>query len=381
VQLGRVDKWLRFAVMAPGHIAGATMHTTATPTPVLPAKGTRARRFERPSATPGQRLVTAFAAIENLPALAHTRDKLLRVLEDPHASSQEIVLTIESDVALAIAVLRAGDPEGSARRANVADCVGYIGDGLSALAEKLPTFDFFDRSNALTAELARLRLHALATQAAVQRICDELQQPVSGQVSVAALLHDIGKVILGQAAPQYDELLRAPATPEQLVRVEQQAFGIDHAAAGGAALRRLGLPVELTVAVENHHSAHAQGDAAVVRAADMLAHYEALGRIDAGELTHAAALIGIDGDALRRLLYNSPRVAAAGRPHLDPCPLSKRQLDVLRLLRDGKRYKEIAADLGLSDSTVRSHTNVAYRRLGVSDRAQAVLRATARGWI
>jgi len=170
-------------------------------------------------------------------------------------------------------------------------------------------------------------------------------------------------------------------TPEQRTKVEQQAFGMDHAAAGGAALRRLELPIESIVAVENHHSAHAQGDAALIRVADMLAHYEALGRIDAGELARAAALIGLDGAALRRLLYNSPRLAAAGRPHLDPCPLSRRQLDVLRLLRDGKRYKEIAADLGLSDSTVRSHTNVAYRRLGVTDRAQAVLRASERGWI
>jgi putative nucleotidyltransferase with HDIG domain len=325
--------------------------------------------------------VAAFEALENLPALAHTRDRLMLLLDDPHASSQDVVLTIESDVALAIAVLRAGDPEGSARRANVADSVAHMGAGLRPLVERMPTFDFFERSNALTLELGRLRLHALATQTATQRICNELQQPVSAQASVAALLHDIGKVVLDQAAGQYQELLRAPVTPEQRVRVEQQAFGIDHAAAGAAALRRLHLPVELTVAVENHHSPHAQGDAALVRVADMLAHYEALGRIDSGELARTAALIGLDAIALRRLLYNSPRLAAAGRPHLDPCPLSRRQLDVLRLLRDGMRYKEIAAALGLSDSTVRSHTNVAYRRLGVTDRAQAVLRATDRGWI
>src|SRR5436190_17671356 len=109
------------------------MHTIATPTPVIPAKGSRPRRFERPGGTPGQRLVTAFAAIENLPALAHTRDRLLRLLDDPHASSQEIVLTIESDLALTIAVLRAGEPETSARRANVPDCVEHVGDGLRPL--------------------------------------------------------------------------------------------------------------------------------------------------------------------------------------------------------------------------------------------------------
>jgi putative nucleotidyltransferase with HDIG domain len=305
----------------------------------------------------------------------------MRLLDDPGASQREIVLTVESDVSLALEVLRRGNPRGAVQRADVVDCLERIGDDLRHLVERMPTFDFFDRASALTADLGRLRLHSLATQDAMQRICDELERPVTGPASVAALLHDLGKIALSQASHQYHDLLRSSATPEQRARIEQQAFGIDHATAGGVALRRMGLPVELAAAVENHHSAHAQGDAALIRVADMLAHYEALGQIDAGELARAASLIGLDGDALRRLLYNSPRLAAAGRRHVDPCPLSPRQLDVLRLLRDGKRYKEIAAALGLSDSTVRSHTHVMYRRLKVNDRAQAVLRAADRGWI
>jgi len=203
--IGLLDEWGRFAVPAPGHIAGAIMHTTITPRPVLPESRPSARRFERAGSASAhaKRLVAAFEALENLPALGHTRDRLLSLLDDPHASSQETVLTIESDVALAIAVLRAGDPEGTERRANVADCVERIGAGLRHLVERMPTYDFFERSNALTVELGRLRLHALATQAAVQRICNELQRPVSAQAAVAALLHDIGKLVLDQAAAQY----------------------------------------------------------------------------------------------------------------------------------------------------------------------------------
>jgi putative nucleotidyltransferase with HDIG domain len=357
------------------------IHTSTAPPRIAPAVAPSPRRFERSAQAPSHKLVAALERLEDLPALAHTRDRLLRLLDDPRASRQDIVLTVESDVSLAIEVLRLGDAGGTAPRANVVDCLERIGEDLRHLVARMPTFDFFDRGSTLTSELGRLRLHSLATQDALQRICNELERPVTGQASVAALLHDVGKVALSQTSQQYHDLLRASATPEQRTRVEQQAFGIDHAAAGGIALRRMGLPLELAAAVENHHSAHAQGDAALVRVADMLAHYEALGQVDSGELARAAALIGLDGDALRRLLYNSPRLAAAGRPHLDPCPLSPRQLDVLRLLRDGKRYKEIAAALGLSDSTVRSHTHVMYRRLHVNDRAQAVLRAADRGWI
>ena len=64
-----------------------------------------------------------------------------------------------------------------------------------------------------------------------------------------------------------------------------------------------------------------------------------------------------------------------------PCPLSSRELEVLLGLADGKVYKEIAVDLSLSASTVRSHLHNVYVKLGVVDRAQAVLLASSRGWI
>jgi NarL family two-component system response regulator YdfI len=57
------------------------------------------------------------------------------------------------------------------------------------------------------------------------------------------------------------------------------------------------------------------------------------------------------------------------------------QAKALRGLAEGKRYKEIAVDLGLAESTVRSHVYNVYRKLGVADRAHAVLLASERNWI
>ena len=65
----------------------------------------------------------------------------------------------------------------------------------------------------------------------------------------------------------------------------------------------------------------------------------------------------------------------------DPCPLSGRELRVLQHLSEGSVYKEIALELGLSASTVRSHLNKIYLKLGARDRAQAVLTASRRGWL
>jgi DNA-binding NarL/FixJ family response regulator len=65
----------------------------------------------------------------------------------------------------------------------------------------------------------------------------------------------------------------------------------------------------------------------------------------------------------------------------EPCPLSSRELEVLMALADGKVYKQIAREMSLSVSTVRSHLHRSYTKMGVPDRAQAVLLATKRGWI
>jgi len=64
-----------------------------------------------------------------------------------------------------------------------------------------------------------------------------------------------------------------------------------------------------------------------------------------------------------------------------PCPLSSRELDVLKRLAEGKVYKQIALELSLSTSTVRTHLHNTYCKLGAVDRAQAVLPATQPGWL
>ena len=62
-------------------------------------------------------------------------------------------------------------------------------------------------------------------------------------------------------------------------------------------------------------------------------------------------------------------------------PLTARQLEVLRLLRDVSRRRAVAAALGVSLHTARHHIKALYERLGVHDRTQAVMAGIQRGWI
>ncbi len=55
--------------------------------------------------------------------------------------------------------------------------------------------------------------------------------------------------------------------------------------------------------------------------------------------------------------------------------LTPRQLDVLRLLGEGKSNKEIARDLAISQETVKVHISAILRKLNVTSRTQAVVQA------
>ncbi|MGY1735571.1 MULTISPECIES: response regulator [unclassified Geodermatophilus] len=69
----------------------------------------------------------------------------------------------------------------------------------------------------------------------------------------------------------------------------------------------------------------------------------------------------------------------APRPRPQPLvvPLSDRELDVLRLLAEGRSNREIARALYLAEGTVKNHVTNVLGKLGARDRTQAALRARA----
>ncbi len=162
---------------------------------------------------------------------------------------------------------------------------------------------------------------------------------------------------------------------------ERLELGVDHALVGGVLARRWGLPNRLASAIERHHADDAEGGVALVRLADMLAHYGHAQHVDPRALLEAARLVGLSTEQLRAVMYELPQGSGNGKRNVDPSPLSSREVDVLKRLAEGKVYKQIAHELELSTSTVRTHLHNTYAKLRAVDRAQAVLIATERGWI
>jgi two-component system, NarL family, response regulator len=77
----------------------------------------------------------------------------------------------------------------------------------------------------------------------------------------------------------------------------------------------------------------------------------------------------------------SPEVAAEIAEHATDDALTPREIDVLRLIARGNANKIIAAELSLSEETVKSHIRNILSKLGANDRTHAVAIGLKRGII
>jgi DNA-binding NarL/FixJ family response regulator len=76
-----------------------------------------------------------------------------------------------------------------------------------------------------------------------------------------------------------------------------------------------------------------------------------------------------------------PEVAARLAEHLGEEDLTARELEVLRLIRDGHRNKQIADQLAIAETTVNFHIKNLVDKLGANDRTHAVTIAVRRGLV
>ena len=76
-----------------------------------------------------------------------------------------------------------------------------------------------------------------------------------------------------------------------------------------------------------------------------------------------------------------PEVAARLAEHMGDDDLTARELEVLRLIRDGYRNKQIADQLSIAETTVNFHIKNLVDKLGANDRTHAVTIAIRRGFL
>ncbi len=233
-----------------------------------------------------ERTLTELNSLKQIPALQSLAQGFLRAMNRQEVSIAEVVSTIEKDSALCVRVLRMAnsvlvsperrieDLETAVQMLGVAR-VRKAAQALFTLRDANRVADGFDWRH--------LWIHALGTAAIAEELEQQLRSVDDSQVHLAALLHDVGKIVLSTIAPDAyrDVLIVAWNENGRLEDLERERLGVDHREAGVMFARHNGLPPVVIEAIAHHDRPQEAGayrfEVALVAIANYLSKAHGLG--------------------------------------------------------------------------------------------------------
>jgi putative nucleotidyltransferase with HDIG domain len=246
--------------------------------------------------------------VEVLPLSPTLLPKLLPKLSDVDTNFDEVVEIIAFDPALTSKLLHICNSAYFGQESevsSVSEAVSRVGyQAVYLLVAMISGSACFPYPSPAGVDAAKLWRHSVIT-AFNAKFVGESAGADGNQLFTAGLLHDLGKIILGQEhLPTAPDLFRKPSDAESLRR-EHELFECTHAEIGAALLERWKLPTQIVVAVRHHHEPkQAQGlarIAACVTLGNFIAHSEDRPQIlDRPEFAETLTLLGLSVDNLPR---------------------------------------------------------------------------------
>ena len=218
---------------------------------------------------------------ELLPPAFQIVPKLLLLLDDPDSNSEPLAELIRLDPGLTAEVLRVCNSafySGGYKAETLSEAVMRIGlrEVYQIVMKVIASPVLSQPQKGYGREQGNLWNHSLAAATAAEMFSRDKGSP-SEVAFTAALLHDLGKLVVTQALEgDYSRILKEATDKQQsLSAIEKTLFNMDHGEAGGILLNRWSLPANIVAAVKFHHRPSAAGDhthlAAIVHVSDYLA--------------------------------------------------------------------------------------------------------------
>lgn len=206
-------------------------------------------------------LDTLINKIEKLPALPYVISLVLRKIEDPRSSINDITKAMSGDEGLVANILKLANSAyyGFPRRiVSVTEAVVILGlNTLKSLVYTTLAKDILGKEvKGYALDRGELWRHSIACGIVCREIARKNKLGDIEAYFVAGLLHDIGKVVLGEyLEKEYEEIVRrANESMKPFNEIEQEVFGFDHAEVGGLLAKKWNLPEFLIDAIRYHHS-------------------------------------------------------------------------------------------------------------------------------
>ncbi len=204
------------------------------------------------------RLAAAIDELAQLPVLDATVLAILNAVDDPTSNTADLVQVLEADPTFAANLLRYANSASRShpiRAKSIRQAVMLVGRrALRQLALEAATYRFIEEAPGTAASRGELHVHALGVASAALAGSQRLSIP-GDDAHLAALLHDVGKLVLPIAfgATACDEIAREFPGGGERALAERERLGVDHAIAGGLLADRWNLPDGVAEAIALHH--------------------------------------------------------------------------------------------------------------------------------
>ena len=226
-------------------------------------------------------LTSLVGALRDLPSLPRVFAELKLALSQPNVTIERIVQIVEQDIAVSAKLLQLVNSAFFGLARDVTDLKTAVSClGITVIHDLVLTLEIFRsfQANEFVSEdyLESFHEHAQLTARIAAVIAQQEHLPPS--VVLAALLHDVGKLVIAERTPEHfaRALAQAEAEGRPLFEVEEKLTHISHAEVGAYLLSLWGLPYSVVEAVAHHH--HPQrvpekglDSIAIVYAANLLA--------------------------------------------------------------------------------------------------------------
>lgn len=262
--------------------------------------------------------------LTDLPTLSAIATQLLRLLNDPNSSANDITLALSQDMALSARLLRVVNSPfyGFPRRIHsIAQAVVIVGfKHLRTMALSLSVIEAFGSAGGRL-DYAGFWRHSLFTALWARALAETFEPRLADAAYLAGLLHDIGKMTLGLL----DENALAAVVREQersgelFLYAERRVLPYDHPRLGAALLEHWNIPEDVSRAVAWHHD---PGEAppehrtlaALVHTADLLTRAFLAGWCGDERIPRLAdAAWTLLGESWDRVAHLVPSMLAEGR--------------------------------------------------------------------
>ncbi len=203
-------------------------------------------------------IMQAAGRIAPLPAAV---SRLLEVTARDDFSAADVVEVVQYDAALAGDVIARANSAASASRRTIGDVREAAARiGASSVVEIAVARAMSDRLSGPVPAYGlppdALWRHGLIASVAADTIRRAATVPVPSVLTTTALVHDIGKIVIGSCLPEafVGALLSAAETESiSIPEAERQVLGLDHGEVSGVVARTWGMPVTVQAAMTRHH--------------------------------------------------------------------------------------------------------------------------------